>query len=110
MKLIFTCRLPELTDNQRFQRENLEESMSALGITMEIRTFKQLHKPMQFQPHQIIAVNWIAEKENSLAKGGLLADDCGTGKVRPCCALELWCSPHQQSADSDSTSFSTSPS
>ena len=81
-------------DNQEFLRENLEESMTALGSTMENRTFKPLHKPTQLQPHQIIAVNWMTEKENSLAKGGLLADDCGTGKVRPCCALEIYCSPH----------------
>jgi len=56
---------------------------------METRTFKPLHKPTQLQPHQIIAVNWMAVKEDNLAKGGLLADDCGTGKVRPCCALDL---------------------
>jgi len=81
-------------DNQEFQREILKESMAALGITMEIKNFKPLHKPTQFQPHQMIAVNWMAEKENSLAKGGLLADDCSTGKIRPCCALEIYCLPH----------------
>jgi hypothetical protein len=68
--------------------------MAALSITMQIRTFKLLHKPMQLQPHLIIALNWMAEKENSLAKGGLLAGDCGTGKVRPCCPLEIYCWPH----------------
>jgi len=97
-------------DNQELQRENFEESMAVLGITMEIRTFKLLHKPMQLQPHKIIAVNWMTEKENSLAKGGSLADDWGTGKVRPCCALEIYCSPHQQLSDSDSTSFNMLPS
>jgi len=81
-------------DNREFQRENLEESMAALDITMEIRTFKPLYKPTQLQRHQIIEVNWIAEKEDSLVKRGLLADDCGTGKVRPCCALEIYCLPH----------------
>jgi len=81
-------------DNQEFQTEHLEETMAALGITMEIRTFKLLHKPTQLQPLQNIAVNWMAEKENSLVKGGLLADDCGTGKVTPCCALEIYCLPH----------------
>ena len=50
---------------------------------------KPLQKPTQLQPDQIIAVNWIVEKENSLVKGGLFADDCGTGKVRPCCALDI---------------------
>jgi len=34
-------------DNQEFLRENLEKSMAVLDITMEIRTFKLLHKPMQ---------------------------------------------------------------
>jgi len=81
-------------DNQEFQRENLEQSMAALGITMEIRTFKPLQRPTQLQLRHLIAANWMAEKENNLAKGGLLADDCGTGKVRPCCALGIYCSPH----------------
>jgi SNF2 family DNA or RNA helicase len=94
MQVIFIHRLVEMMGNPDFQRENLEESMAALGITMEIRTFKPLHKPTQLQPHQTIAANWMAEKENSLAKGGLLADNCSTGKVRPCCFLELYCSPH----------------
>jgi len=30
--------------------------MAALGIPMEIRTFKPLHKPTQLQPHHIIGV------------------------------------------------------
>jgi SNF2 family DNA or RNA helicase len=81
-------------DNLQIQRDNLKESMAALGITMEMRTCRQLHKPMQLQPHQVIAVNWMAQKENSLVKGGLLADDYGTGKVRPHCALQIVCSPH----------------
>ena len=89
MKLIFTRRLAELMDNQEFQTEHLEETMAALGITMETRTFKLLHKPTQLQPHQLIAVNTMAEKEDSLAKGSLLADNTGTGKVRPCCALDI---------------------
>jgi SNF2 family DNA or RNA helicase len=89
MKLIFAHRLAELIDNQEFQRDNLQESLAALGITIETRTFKPLHKPMQLQPHQIIAVNWMAEKGNSLAKGGLLADDCDSGKVRPWSALDI---------------------
>jgi SNF2 family DNA or RNA helicase len=92
--LDITCWLAELMDNLEFQRENLKQSMAALGIALEIRTFKQLHKPMQLQPHQIIAVNWMAQKENSLVKGGLWADDCGTGKVRPSRALEIYGSPH----------------
>ena len=76
-------------DNQEYPRENLEDSLAALGITMEIRTFKPHHKPMQLQPHYIIAVNLMAGKYNSLEKSGSLADDCGTGQVRPFCALEI---------------------
>jgi hypothetical protein len=68
--------------------------MAALGITTEIKTYKPLHKPVMLQSNEIIAVNGIAEKGNSLAKGGLLAYECGTGKVRPCCALETCYSPH----------------
>jgi len=80
--------------NQEFQREKLEESMAVFDITMEIRTFKPLLKTTQLQWHRIIAVNWMAEKKSTLEKGGLLADDCGTGKVRPCCPLEIYCLPH----------------
>jgi SNF2 family DNA or RNA helicase len=94
MKLIFIRRLAELMDNRECQREHLKELTASLGITMGIRAFKPLHNLTELQPHQIIAVNWMAEKENSLAKGGLLAEDCGTGKVRVCCALEIYCSPH----------------
>jgi hypothetical protein len=57
-------------DSKEFQRQNLEESMAALRLTMEIRTFKLLHNPTQFQLGHTIAVNWMAEKENSLATSG----------------------------------------
>jgi len=80
--------------NQEFQREHLEESMAALGITLEIRTFKLLQKPTQSPLHKIIAANWMAEVVNSLGKGGWLADDCGTGKVGPYCAHEIHNLPH----------------
>jgi len=43
--------------------------------------FKPLHKPTQFQLTHIIAVIWMGEKEKSLEKRGLLADECSTGKV-----------------------------
>jgi SNF2 family DNA or RNA helicase len=89
MKVLVTHRLAELIDNQEYQRESLEDPMAALGITMETRTFKPLHNHTKLQPHQIIAVKWIAEKEKRFLKGGLFADDCGTGMVRPCCALDI---------------------
>jgi len=65
---MFTRKLAELMDNVKFQRENLEQSMAAFGITMEIRPFKPLRKPTQLQPYLIIAVNRMAEKEKNLAK------------------------------------------
>jgi len=37
--------------NQDFQRETLEESIAALGITMETRPFMPLPKPIQLQSH-----------------------------------------------------------
>jgi SNF2 family DNA or RNA helicase len=89
MKLLFTYRLAELIDNQKFHSETFKESMAALGIAMETRTLKPLHKPMQLQPYQIIAVNWMVVKEKRLVKGGKLADDCRTSKVRSCCALDI---------------------
>jgi len=70
-------------DNPELEREHLELSTAALGIALETRTFKPLHKPTQLQPYHSITVNCMAEKENGLAKGGLLADDCGTGVVWP---------------------------
>ena len=76
-------------DNQEFYRENLEELIAALGITMETRTCKLLHKPMVWQPEQIIAVNWMAGKVNRMAKGSLFANNCGTRRVRPCCTLDI---------------------
>ena len=94
MKLIFTRRLAEQIDNLQFQTETLEESMAVLGITREIRTFKPLNNPTQLQPHQTIAGNWMAVKENSMVKAGQLADDCCTGNVSFCCSLEIYCSPH----------------
>jgi hypothetical protein len=94
MKLIFTRRLAEQMDNLQFQREILEESMAVLGITMEIRTLKLLNNPTHLPPHQIIAGNWMAEKENSMVNGSLLADDCCTGNISFCYSLEIYCSPH----------------
>jgi len=68
MKSLFTFRIKELIDNWQMQRENLEQSIAAICITIENRSFKLLCKPVQFQSQQIIAINWIAEKENFFAK------------------------------------------
>ena len=68
-------------NNKDFQRENVEELYKALGITMENRTFLPLRTTTQLHPHQIVAVNWLTDKESGLEQSVLLADDCGTGKV-----------------------------
>jgi hypothetical protein len=57
-------------DNQECQRDNLQVSMGVLGITMDIRTFRPLHKPTLLQLHQLVALIWIAEQENCLVTGG----------------------------------------
>ncbi|KAF8537190.1 hypothetical protein BDD12DRAFT_888355 [Trichophaea hybrida] len=54
---------------------------------MENRTFLPLKTTTQLHPHQIDAVNWMAEKENSLEQDGLLADHCSTGKTLTALAL-----------------------
>ena len=67
-------------DNQAFQRENLEDACKALDIDPIARTLP-LMRNVRLHPHQIIGIHWMSEMENGLAQGGLLADDCGTGKV-----------------------------
>jgi SNF2 family DNA or RNA helicase len=68
-------------NNKNIQRENGKELYKALRITMENRTFLPLRTTTQLHPQQIVAVNWMVEKESSLEHGGQLADDCGTGKA-----------------------------
>jgi len=43
--------------NQEFQKATFEQSISAVGITMETRLFKLLHKHMQLQPPKLVL--WI---------------------------------------------------
>jgi len=74
-------RLHRIMDNEMFQRENLKVSFVALGIDPVTRAFPLIKPPFKFMDHQIIGINWMKEQEESLAGGGLLADDCGTGKV-----------------------------
>lgn len=68
-------------DNEIFQRENLDESFVALGIDPDTRALPLIKPHFKFMDHQIIGINWMKEQEEGLASGGLLADDCGTGKV-----------------------------
>lgn len=70
-----------LLDNEDFQRVNLEESFKSLKVDPMTRDFPLIKPPFKFMDHQIIGIDWMKEKEDGLAGGGLLADDCGTGKV-----------------------------
>jgi len=81
-------------DNHSLLTENMEKLIAAFGITVVTRTFKPLYKPTLLHPHHIIAVNWMTEREDSFPKGGLLADDCSTGKGKPCCALDILFATH----------------
>ena len=68
-------------DNQQFQWENYAEACAALGIDPEMRTIPLLRSGVRLHTHQIVGVHWMLQMEEGLACGGLLADDCGTGKV-----------------------------
>ncbi|KAF8543076.1 hypothetical protein BDD12DRAFT_802362 [Trichophaea hybrida] len=87
MNNIYEDRLTDLMNNENFQRENVEELCKTLGITMENRIFLPHKTTTQLDPHQIDAVNWMADMENGLEQGVLLADDCGTSKTLAALAL-----------------------
>lgn len=70
-----------MLDNEAFQRENLGQSYAALGCSEGDPRSALLKEGVRLLPHQVVGVNWMAEMEDGLAGGGLLADDCGTGKV-----------------------------
>ncbi|KAF8544228.1 hypothetical protein BDD12DRAFT_923568 [Trichophaea hybrida] len=58
-----------------------------MNYVYENWTFLPLKTSTQLHPHQIVAVDWMAEKENGLEQGGLLANDCGTGMTLTTLAL-----------------------
>ena len=68
-------------DNQQFQREDYDEACAALAIDPEMRTMPLLRRVVRLHLHQIVGAHWILQMEEGLAHEGLLADDCGTGKV-----------------------------
>lgn len=68
-------------DNEEFQRENIEELLASLGVDRVTREFPLVRPSFKFMDHQIIGINGMSEQEDSLAGGGLLADDCDTSKV-----------------------------
>ena len=78
---MLNIRLHRIMDNEIFRRENLQESFQALGIDPVTRAFPLIKPTFKFIDHQIIGINWMKEQEEHLAGRGLLADDCGTGKV-----------------------------
>jgi SNF2 family DNA or RNA helicase len=70
-----------MLDNEAFQRDNVEESYKALGINREDGRIPGLGVDIRLKLHQVVALKWMRDQENGLAQGGLLADDCGLGKV-----------------------------
>jgi len=78
-------------DNQKFETENLEVLIAVLGITMETRSFQQLHNPTQLQ--QIIAVNWMEQKENSWREVVYWLLTVVLARLDPAVLL-ICCSPH----------------
>ena len=68
-------------DNQLFQREDYDEACATLEIDPKMRTMPLLRPGVRLHPHQIVGAHWMLQMEEGLAHGGLLPDDCGTGKV-----------------------------
>ncbi|KAF8540299.1 hypothetical protein BDD12DRAFT_880767 [Trichophaea hybrida] len=79
--------LADLINNKNFQKQNMEKSYRMLGITMDNRALVPLKTTPLLHPHHIVGVNWIAEMENGLEHGELLAEDCGTSKTQTALAL-----------------------
>ena len=72
-----------LLDTEGFQRDYLEESYEILKVRPEDKGagIPLVRPTLRFYPHQIVGIRWMVEMEASLAQGGLLADECGLGKV-----------------------------
>ena len=68
-------------DNQQFQQDDCDDACAALGIDPEMRTMPLLRPRVGLHPHQIVRAHWMLQMEEGLAHGGLLANDCVTGKV-----------------------------
>ena len=70
-----------MLDNESFQRQDIDGAYKRLNISSEEPRFNTLTPDTRLMPHQVVAVDWMVEMEDSTAGGGLLADDCGVGKV-----------------------------
>ena len=68
-------------DNQQFQREDYDEACAALGIDPKMRTMLLLRSGVFLHLHQSVGAHWMLQMEEGLVHRGLLADECGTGKV-----------------------------
>lgn len=50
-------------------------------LMMDDGKFPFIESGFTFRPHELVGICWMIKKEDSLAQGGLLADDCGIGKT-----------------------------
>ncbi|KAI5777701.1 hypothetical protein EDC01DRAFT_635613 [Geopyxis carbonaria] len=67
-----------ITDNIRFQRENVEEAMLNPGVGIGGKVLWIAFKtPMAYQ---VVGINWIVQHEDGPVRSGLLADVCSVGK------------------------------
>jgi hypothetical protein len=75
-------KLQAMLNHEDFQREDVLPAYDELGIHPDQpEKTLPLMKDAVLQKHQVVGVQWMLQMENGLAKGGLLADDCGTGKT-----------------------------
>lgn len=59
---------------------NVNECLRKLGLRNMASLLPGMEVPLM--PHQIIGVSWMLDREaNKHAKGGILGDDMGLGKV-----------------------------
>ncbi|KAK0496238.1 hypothetical protein EDD18DRAFT_1388276 [Armillaria luteobubalina] len=73
---------------------SVNEGLQKLGLDSITSLLPGMEVPLM--PHQVIGVAWMAEKEKSNLKGGLLGDDMGLGKNRsnnPLCKTNLIMAP-----------------
>ncbi|KAK0480890.1 SNF2 family N-terminal domain-containing protein [Armillaria novae-zelandiae] len=66
---------------------SVNEGLQKLGLNSITSLLPGMEVPLM--PHQVIGVAWMAEKEKSSLKGGLLGDDMGLGKTVQMIALMI---------------------
>ncbi|KAK0446072.1 SNF2 family N-terminal domain-containing protein [Desarmillaria tabescens] len=66
---------------------SVNEGLQKLGLDSITSLLPGMEVPLM--PHQVIGVAWMAEKEKSTLKGGLLGDDMGLGKTVQMIALMI---------------------